>query len=320
MLPIELTITPANGEVDKKVVYLNETVKYSPRETGNDTVTATFEKVKCEVELDIFPQIDLSYDGQFLTMNLPDDANGIVTLTSGNDTYSFLVIPGDFKLYLNNLFLGKHNCTINYSGDGKYPSFTKFIELSNFVPTTITSSVVSTVYNGDKYLVATLKDELGNPLVGVKLTVKIGTKTFTPTTDASGNVKISTNNLAPVNIYSAKISFEGNEKYAPSTKTEYVLVKKATPKLTAKAKILKRSDKTKKYTVTLKTNQNKVMKNTWITLKVNKKTYKAKTNSKGVATFKLTKLTKKGKYTAVVKYAGDKYYNAKTVKPKITVK
>lgn len=62
------------------------------------------------------------------------------------------------------------------------------------------------------------------------------------------------------------------------------------------------------------------MKNTWITLKVNKKTYKVKTNSKGVATFKLAKLTKKGKYTAVVKYAGSNYYNAKTVKPKITVK
>ena len=62
------------------------------------------------------------------------------------------------------------------------------------------------------------------------------------------------------------------------------------------------------------------MKNTKVTIKVNKKTFTAKTNSKGVATFKLTKLTKKGKYTAVVKYAGDKYYNAKSVKPKITVK
>ena len=55
-------------------------------------------------------------------------------------------------------------------------------------------------------------------------------------------------------------------------------------------------------------------------LTYNKKTYTAKTNSKGVATFKITKLTKKGKYTATIKYAGSSYYNAKTVKPKITVK
>ena len=65
---------------------------------------------------------------------------------------------------------------------------------------------------------------------------------------------------------------------------------------------------------------NKVMKNKKFTLKVNGKTYKATTNSKGKATFKITKLTKKGKFTAVVKYAGSKYYNAKAVKAKITVK
>ena len=99
-----------------------------------------------------------------------------------------------------------------------------------------------------------------------------------------------------------------------------VVVKKATPKLTAKAKTFKRSDKNKKYTVTLKNKQNKVIKNTKVTITVNKKTYSAKTNSKGIATFKLTKLTKKGKYIATVKFAGSQYYNAQTVKPKITVK
>ena len=70
----------------------------------------------------------------------------------------------------------------------------------------------------------------------------------------------------------------------------------------------------------MKTNQNKVMKNTKVTLKVNGKTYSAKTNAKGQATFKITKLTKKGKHTATIKYVGSKYYNAKTVKAKIIVK
>ena len=62
------------------------------------------------------------------------------------------------------------------------------------------------------------------------------------------------------------------------------------------------------------------MKNTKVSLKVNGKTYSAKTNAKGQATFKITKLTKKGKFTAIVKFAGNKYYNAKTVKPKIPIK
>ena len=62
------------------------------------------------------------------------------------------------------------------------------------------------------------------------------------------------------------------------------------------------------------------MKNMKVTVKVNKKTYTAKTNSKGQATFKLTKLTKKGTFTATVKYAGNSYYKAVSKNVKITVK
>ena len=62
------------------------------------------------------------------------------------------------------------------------------------------------------------------------------------------------------------------------------------------------------------------MKSTKVTLKVNKKTFSAKTNSKGVATFKITNLKKKGKFTAVIKFAGSKYYNKLSKKATITVK
>ena len=55
-------------------------------------------------------------------------------------------------------------------------------------------------------------------------------------------------------------------------------------------------------------------------IKVNVKHMLQKPTKKGIVTFKITKLTKKGKFTAVVKFAGNKYYNAKTVNAKITVK
>jgi hypothetical protein len=57
-----------------------------------------------------------------------------------------------------------------------------------------------------------------------------------------------------------------------------------------------------------------------VTIKIGKKTYKAKTNAKGKATFKIKKLTKKGKYTAKISFAGDGTYKAKTKKVKIRVK
>ena len=121
----------------------------------------------------------------------------------------------------------------------------------------------------------------------------------------------------PVNLpegtYNAILSVWGVKK-------NITISVKITTKLTAKAKTFKLKTKTKKYTITLKDNKNKVMKNKKVSLKVKGKTYTAKTNSKGKATFKLTKLTKKGKYTAVIKYAGDKHYQKVTKKVKITVK
>ena len=54
-------------------------------------------------------------------------------------------------------------------------------------------------------------------------------------------------------------------------------------------------------------------------MKVKGKTYRAITNSKGKATFKLTKLNKKGVFKATVTYKGNKYYNKVSKKAKINV-
>lgn len=242
-------------------------------------------------------------------------AIGFTAKIDGKDA----VVEGD-AVVVSGLDAGTHILTITTVPDSGHLEVTKNATITvNKIKTYLISDAVVTVYNGGKYLTATLKDASGKKISGVKVTVVLGGKTYTQTTD-NGQIKVSTNGLAPVKTYGAKITFNTNSKYAKSTKTVSVKVTKATPKLTAKAKTFKKSLKTKKYAVSLKTNQNKVMKNTKITLKVNGKTYSATTNSKGQATFKITKLTKKGGFTATIKYAGSKYYNAKTVKAKIVVK
>ncbi len=190
----------------------------------------------------------------------------------------------------------------------------------NQTNTVIESSPVTTVYNGGKYLVATLKDDKGNPMAGIKVNIKLSNgKTFSPTTDGNGQVKVSADGLAP-NTYTATITFDGNKYYINSTKEVKITVKKATPKMTAKSKTFKAKTKIKKYSIVLKDNKNKAMKKVRVTLKVKGKTYKATTNTKGKATFKITKLTKKGKYKAVITYKGNKYYNKVVKKPRIRVK
>lgn len=198
------------------------------------------------------------------------------------------------------------NCKGLFNNDDKYKVKTKIVA----------SSVTS---NEGVYLKISLKNtDFNYPISGLKIKIRLNGKTYTGITDDKGQIKQLIN--MPKNTYTAKITFAGNNFYLKSSKEVKITVKKATPKLTAKAKTFKSSVKIKKYTVALKTNQNKVMKNTKVTLKINGKTYSTKTNTKGQATFKITKLTKKGTFTATVKYAGNKYYYAKTLKPKITVK
>ena len=76
--------------------------------------------------------------------------------------------------------------------------------------------------------------------------------------------------------------------------------------------------KAKKVTITLKSN-GKAVAGKKITIKVNGKTFSAKTNAKGVATIKV-KVTKKGKFLATAKFAGDNTYKAITKKAYFTVK
>ena len=144
------------------------------------------------------------------------------------------------------------------------------------------------------------------------------------TTDAKGHASYAIGTALAVKKYDARFTFNGDANYAKSTGTVKVTVDKAKAKLTANKKTFKAKKKTKKYTVTLKTDKGKALKKAKVTLtgKFNGKKIKitVKTNSKGKATFNLKKLTKKGKFTAQVKFGGNTNYKAVTKKVKITVK
>ena len=184
--------------------------------------------------------------------------------------------------------------------------------------TEIAADDVTSSYNDNKNLVITLKDANGKPVSGATVSVDLnGAKNYT--TDAKGQVKVSTKGLA-VGKYTAKIAFAGNDNYTASSKEAKITVNKLASKITAKAKTFKTTVKTKKFTVTLKDKTGKSIKKAQITLKVNGETYEATTNSKGKATFEIAKLTKKGTYKATVTFKGDAYYKKATKKVNIKVK
>ena len=212
---------------------------------------------------------------------------------------------------------GLYTLNITTVPDTNHNAVSKSIKVTvNKASTEITAPGILTVYNINKYLTITLKDNKNNTIAGANITVNInGEKTYT--TNQNGQVKINTKTLTP-KIYKVEISYAGNETHNGTQATSNILSIKAKPILTAKNKVFKSTTKIKKYSVSLKNNLKAPMKKVKVSLTIGKKTYNAKTNSKGIATFKLTKLTKTSK--ATVKYLGNKNYYAASKKVKLTVK
>ena len=187
----------------------------------------------------------------------------------------------------------------------------------NKIPTTITASAVTAVYNTKKYLVITLKDAQGNLLSNASVSVKLKTlKTYK--TNANGQIKILVGKLVPKK-YTAVITFNGDSTHQKSTKNVTVKVTKAKSAITAKKKTFKKALKVKKYSIKLKSGKT-LIKKARVYLKVKGKTYKATTNSKGKATFKIKNLKKRGTFTAKITFKTNAYYKKATKKIKIKIK
>jgi hypothetical protein len=216
------------------------------------------------------------------------------TLTSGD--YVYVDVP-----------VNATTLTVKVADIKEGEDFTIDVTLSNNL-----TANVSVVINQKEYNVSVVNGT-GSKVVSDKL----ATNTY--------NVEASYAGEYPYAASTANTTFKVEKVSAPSqpaqqdkTPTTTKVTKKAT-KITAKKATFKAKKKTKKYTITLKAGKKAISK-VKVTIKVGKKTYTATTNKKGKATFNLKKLTKKGKYTAVIKFAGNKNYKASKAKVKITVK
>ena len=306
------------GEYVIDVEYLGD-----GRNSANSTTAKLTVKIKTELTASA---VTTTYNnGKNIVITLKDSegnpVSGVSVTVDLNGAKNYTTDKnGQLKVAVGKLVPKTYTAKISFAGDDLYNGSSATAKVTiNKINTKLAAAKVTATYNVNKYLIITLKDASGNPLAKKKITVKVGSIAKNLTTNSSGKVAVLISKLVP-KTYTASISFAGDSYYNKSSAKATVVVKKATPKLTASAKTFKVKVKTKKYTITLKNNKGAVMKSTKVTLKVNGKTYSAKTNSKGVATFKITNLKKKGTFTAVVTYAGSKYYNKVTKKPKITVK
>jgi len=191
------------------------------------------------------------------------------------------------------------------------------------INTTITGEnpvnvLISVIQSGYNYKLE-LKDAYGVVLANKTINITFAGKTSAVVTDANGSAvyKLVASKVGSENLI---MQYNGDQFHQGTTVIVPVNINKENSKITAKSATFKAKVKVKKYSVTLKSKSGKAIAKAKVSIKIKKKTYTAKTNAKGKATFKIKKLSKKGKYKSTVTYKGNAIYNASKAKVTIKVK
>ncbi|MBQ2654219.1 MAG: Ig-like domain repeat protein [Methanobrevibacter sp.] len=231
---------------------------------------------------------------------------------------------------------------INYAGDNNTLPYSASIAIEGAVEPPAPVNVISTKFDFESVLfikgyavdtragekgiefITCLLDANGKPLANKTVQLAVNSKVYDQTTNTTGGVHYFLN-MMKAGRYTMTYVFLGDSEYGSCLASACVDLDKKPITIKASAKSYKATAKTKKYTVTLSTivgssadGKAHLRSGLKVTLTLNGKTYTAKINSKGQATFNL-KITKKGKYTASIKYAGDDTYKAANKSVKITI-
>lgn len=248
-------------------------------------------------------------------------SNRTVVIHIGDKVYANLTDEkgiATFVLDLNEA--DTYNVQVEFSGDEDYFESNN-ISTVNIVKVSTKLTIQSKTFvvtSNSKVLTVVLNDVYGNPLVNKTLSLKINSKAYNITTDTYGKASLKVS-LTNVKSYKYTVNFAGDENYTAVSGEATVKVTKQKTKLIVAKKTYKKASKNKKLIATLKTSAGKVIAKKKVIFKINGKTYKATTNSKGKATVKV-KLTAKKTYKVTVKFAGDSKFFSATKKSTVKIK
>ncbi|URN50299.1 Ig-like domain repeat protein [Methanobrevibacter sp. TLL-48-HuF1] len=159
-----------------------------------------------------------------ISVVLPKDATGTVTVEINSKKYTANVTNGIAKVNIFGLSAGNHNITTTYSGDAKYDSITKKGNITVIPNVNVNLDVndVVMIYHDGTRLVAKLTDFKGKAIVNATLYFTINGQTYNKTTDANGTASMGLN-LAS-NVYKATVSYKGSDKYNAVSKNITVTI------------------------------------------------------------------------------------------------
>ncbi|WP_295722631.1 hypothetical protein [uncultured Methanobrevibacter sp.] len=258
--------------------------------------------------------------------------SGLVYVVIANKTYTGIITEGKGIIVLTGLDAGNYTFSIIYNGTEELAkASSSSIKLTVYKQSIkINPPKINIIKNYGGTYTATINTKCAGLALSLYLSNK---KIGSATTSASGKAKITIKPSMIKNIktgtHKVVVKFAGDKNHNSAQVTgKITLNKEKTKLLNVKSvkKYYRSTARSMQLTATLKNSKYKFIKNQWVYFKVNKKIYKVKTNSKGVAklTFnidqiKACKINKKGTYKFTVTYKTTDNYKPATKNGKLKV-
>ena len=203
----EITInytTNSNGTVTIKVncQKINGT-KFTPIKAGhyivtvevavNDYYTAASNQTKFWVEKIDNYTADINIGEDSVTVILPEDINGKLTVKVGNEIFTVPVKNGVAVIPYDDLPAGENSITVTYRGDNKYAEKSFDFNVTVEPKVIITAKDLIKYYGSPDRFVVSIKDSEGRPIAGQIVYITLNGKTYDRTTDNAGMASIGVN-------------------------------------------------------------------------------------------------------------------------------
>ena len=318
----EVTIkydTNSNGTVTVKVNGQKISgAKFTPTKAGsyvvtvdvaeNDYYTAASNETSFTVEKIDNYTADINVGEDNVTVMLPEDINGKLTVKVGNETFAVPVKNGVAVIPYDDLPVGENSITVTYPGDSKYAEKSFDFNVTVKPKVIITAKDLIKYYGSPDRFVVSIKDSEGRPIAGQIVYITLNGRTYNKTTDNKGMASIG------VNLNSGNYT-------ATVTVNETKLTAKITVLSTINGKnIVKIFHNATQYYVTARdSNGNYLPENTEIDFNINGVFYKRKvTGDKGLAKLNINLIPNTYIITAYNTVTGERTSNNITVLSRLT--
>ena len=282
---VDYTVAIENGKAVKTIADLKAndytvTVKYSGDNNYNanqNTTEFSVSKIS-DYNMDIsVPEIKEGVNST-ISVDLPKDATGTVTVEIDGKKYTANVIDGTANVIVSGLSAGDYNITTVYSGDAKYDSMTKKgnITVIPNVNVNLDVSDVEMFYHDGSRLVAKLTDFQGKPIVNATIYFSINGVNYARTTDANGTASIALN--LESGAYPVIVAYNGSASYSKISKNITVTIN---PSIIADD-LVKMYKNDTKFSAKFLGSDGKVLANTTVKFNINGVLYTRTTNNDGV--------------------------------------